>query len=757
MRPSETLSLSRVHLPADFSSVAAAFTAAQNGNATPTGASQQRISPRLETERALSPPERILHDNRALSPVTYHLHPPPEDLDLLNASGDYSSFSSLGNSSSSYSYTKEDMLVNQQRSASSRRAPRRSKAVEDEMAYRPAEDEGVASDSSGGGGDGVVRSGALDGRSATRGKRKAKGEGYLGDGLGIRPTLTRPTVRRGTRRDLDATEEDPSLNMSHSPSAMSRRSQRISVSPAPMTHPFTSPGVAYQDPLAGRPSRGPSAGRTMAANVTGGAAGFLAYVVQLGSSFIFSIIHLPKKLLRGARRGGNGALALAGIVLCLGLLLAARELSGNILRPAYRSSVAPPSNIDELVARLTSLETALAQASSTASGDLTAAQEAQRVLMKRIHELEHRQHLDDASGLETKGGVKEVQASVNQLKIEVSELQSRVSRHDEKLVDVDAEIGLVKSKIASVEEIVRRQLSEGHLRDVMLRIMPAKTPIEDGNIPPSVWAALKKVFVGADIVDEKIRGHFAAIQAPEPQWALEHHQEELNNWLLKAGHSLGYDKAAVINGIEGEVHALQSELKEIRKNVQSASSGRPAQPAVTFKSSKGEDVTEALHAIIDAALLKYSKDTIALADYALLSAGARVIPAGTSETLVLKRPSVFGQIVRGDRAITGRPPTTALETDTSVGSCWPFEGSKGTLGISLARPANIKAVTVEHAAKELALDVSSAPRDVEVVSLRDHTSQAVPNGQWASIEGEGNQDKVREWFAQREADGWIEE
>lgn len=717
---------------ANLSSVAAAFTAAQNGNATPKAVSHRALSPMPEPSRALSPPERILHDNRALSPVTYHLHPPPEDLDLLNASGDYSSFSSLGNSSGDYSYAKEDMLVNQQRSATSRRQPRRNKALEDEMAYRPAEDEGVASDSSGAGGEGVVRSGALDGRSATRGKRKTKGEGYLGDGLGIRPTMTRPTVRRGTRRELDITEEEQSINMSHSPSVMSRRSQRLSVSPAPINHPFTSPGVAYQDPQMGRASRGPSAGRTAATNVTGWVAGSLAYLVKLGSSFILFIVNLPRNLMRKARRGGNGALAVAGLVLCLGLLLAARELSGNLFKSTYRSPVAPPSNIDELIARLTSLETALARASSTASEDLTAAQEAQRVLMKRIHELEARQHQEDANGMETRAGVVDVQDSVKQLKVEVNELQSRVSKHDQKFANVDSEIEAVKGKIATVEEEVRRQLSEGHLRDIMLHIMPAKTPMDDGNIPPSVWAALKKVFVGSDAVDEKIRKHLAGIQSPDSKWALEHHQEELNKWLLKAGHSLGYDKAAIINGIEGEVHALQKELQEIRRDARNVNSGKPvAQPAVTFKSSKGEDVTQALHAIVDAALLKYSKDMLAMADYALLSAGARVIPAGTSETLVLKRPSVVGKVLRGDRAITGRPPTTALETDTAVGSCWPFEGSTGTLGISLARPVNVKAVTVEHAAKELALDVNSAPRDVEVVSFaclgRELTNSGLPS------------------------------
>ena len=80
----------------------------------------------------------------------------------------------------------------------------------------------------------------------------------------------------------------------------------------------------------------------------------------------------------------------------------------------------------------------------------------------------------------------------------------------------------------------------------------------------------------------------------------------------------------------------------------------------------------------------------------------------------------------------GRPPVYALHHDTSAGMCWPFAGSTGTLGVALARPAYIEAVSADHLARELAWDVRSAPRGMEV---------------WGLVEGRDNIEKVVAWEA----------
>lgn len=126
--------------------------------------------------------------------------------------------------------------------------------------------------------------------------------------------------------------------------------------------------------------------------------------------------------------------------------------------------------------------------------------------------------------------------------------------------------------------------------------------------------------------------------------------------------------------------------------------------------------TDTVQQLIDKSILRYSKDTLGLADYALFTAGGRVVPSITSDTLVLKPASAVAKWLGGARDVEGRSPATALHPDNSVGNCWPFRGSQGQLGVLLSRRAVVTSVTIEHAAQELALDVSTAPRFIEVVS-----------------------------------------
>jgi SUN domain-containing protein 1/2 len=137
-----------------------------------------------------------------------------------------------------------------------------------------------------------------------------------------------------------------------------------------------------------------------------------------------------------------------------------------------------------------------------------------------------------------------------------------------------------------------------------------------------------------------------------------------------------------------------------------------------LKSSGGSDPTPLLHDMITAALLKYSKDTLALPDYALFTAGARIVPSITTDTLVMRSANVLERTLLGRKNVEGRSPATALHPDISVGNCWPFKGDQAQLGVLLTRRIVVTAITIEHASKDVALDVSTAPREVQVVSSR---------------------------------------
>ncbi|KAN0061627.1 hypothetical protein ACQY0O_006475 [Thecaphora frezii] len=148
-----------------------------------------------------------------------------------------------------------------------------------------------------------------------------------------------------------------------------------------------------------------------------------------------------------------------------------------------------------------------------------------------------------------------------------------------------------------------------------------------------------------------------------------------------------------------------------------------------IKLKDGTDLKGSVLALIDAALEHYSADRIGMRDYALYSAGGRIVPEHTSETYSYMPKASWTRwlplVGSGSRfsaapqkAIRGRPPLAALHPDTSPGMCWSFAGATGSLGIHLSRPIQVKAVSLEHTPRILSLDEgASAPREVVVWGL----------------------------------------
>lgn len=117
------------------------------------------------------------------------------------------------------------------------------------------------------------------------------------------------------------------------------------------------------------------------------------------------------------------------------------------------------------------------------------------------------------------------------------------------------------------------------------------------------------------------------------------------------------------------------------------------------------DLLQRLSDLEHALQLQLHLDSVGTADYALASAGAFVIEALTSLTYVENLPK---------RAIHMKVPAVALMPDVQAGYCWAMAGSQGTLGVALARVMVPRAFTIDHIAKPLSLQYSSAPKGVEV-------------------------------------------
>ncbi|KAF8910653.1 hypothetical protein CPB84DRAFT_1743479 [Gymnopilus junonius] len=166
--------------------------------------------------------------------------------------------------------------------------------------------------------------------------------------------------------------------------------------------------------------------------------------------------------------------------------------------------------------------------------------------------------------------------------------------------------------------------------------------------------------------------------------------------------------------------------------------GSGSKSVLQIKSADGQDVSALISHMVDAAVSLSTKDGgVAKPDYALHSGGARVIPSLTSERLEISPRGVVNQLkslVTGFAGYETLPPIVALHPDLYSGHCYPFAGVTGQLGIHLAAPIYVEEVTIDHIAKELAYDLRSAPRDMEV---------------WGLLEGQDNTEKVAAWRAER--------
>ena len=223
--------------------------------------------------------------------------------------------------------------------------------------------------------------------------------------------------------------------------------------------------------------------------------------------------------------------------------------------------------------------------------------------------------------------------------------------------------------------------------------------------------------------------------------------KELEKLLEKQGEDLKAKWKALeerIGTVEGDV----KEALELGKSVSKTDAGNtPAwwnkissKPlsTVTIKSTDGQDVTALIHQMVDSITSKWSKDVLARPDFALHSGGAQVIPALTSATYSISPEGVVGKavgFVTGSGYASGLSPINALYPHNYAGRCWPFKGSEGQLGVKLADRVHISDITIDHVAKEVAFDLRSTPRQMEV---------------WGLVEGQDNLAKVASWLADRQ-------
>ncbi|CAO1613175.1 unnamed protein product [Parajaminaea phylloscopi] len=378
-------------------------------------------------------------------------------------------------------------------------------------------------------------------------------------------------------------------------------------------------------------------------------------------------------------------------------------------------------------------------------------------------------------------------------------LESRLEKLHADLQKTEARIQEVASRAQEADDIARR--AQVALQPLLEANLPAQMPVKidkrtgKPTVEPWFYESLKAVLSAPAKVDTDSNAGSVAGSDPQSWTSFKRAHEGALRALIadetssvldlqrKSGgkHAL-LSRSDFLEVLKAEIEGLKGVLEQtFNDNAQEMQSdilakvraqqsmyeeagswskkGRPAggsPPAASrweglpsladLRSSDGKDPRESILTLLDAALEAYSADKINKADFALYSAGGRVIPSMTSPTFTLsagKKASgrlgwlaglgLLGGSSGQSPQLRARSPVVALHHDNAPGMCWPFSGQSGQLGVQLARQALVTDITIEHPPSTLTFgDSSSAPREITVSALVERPEDQRKLAEWRS-------------------------
>lgn len=433
-----------------------------------------------------------------------------------------------------------------------------------------------------------------------------------------------------------------------------------------------------------------------------------------------------------------------------------------------------PSNFDEVIQRLVSLEGSFRTLSDTSTKQYTTSTEQSSLLResaKRLAGLEadfeserrksnkfhdgiEKSRLQDNDKVDSAlKGIKNKLDNLNEvIKSHETERKSdssnlvRLNNEFEKVhKDLDSYKGRLDMLVSKTDAALDKDRTIKLVRQAIEDILPSRLAVNidpktgQVSVDPKFWQYLKSHFSSSSGAEEKEyptgKGgatvsweDFIASNSDKLRKIVLHEVDAQITEEVKEGAILS--KKTFTQALEPELRSLtqklsQSTFEQIahlsheidgKLNKLSKGSESSSKHSSIKLSSSGQDVNKLVSALIEEALSKYSKDVLGRPDFALYTAGGRVIPSLTSPSYEIRPSSFSGSILArltGSGIIRGKAPVTALHPDISTGQCWAINGPSGQLGILLSRRIYPSDITVEHASKDVALDVSSAPRNFE--------------------------------------------
>ncbi|KAL9658487.1 hypothetical protein ABK040_006027 [Willaertia magna] len=184
--------------------------------------------------------------------------------------------------------------------------------------------------------------------------------------------------------------------------------------------------------------------------------------------------------------------------------------------------------------------------------------------------------------------------------------------------------------------------------------------------------------------------------------------------------------------IKKEISKIKLEIQQmVEEQINKKVSSIPQSPSQLVNSIKKQDIESTIEStvnnmrtdikkeilpvvkkMIDQAIEVYASDRINMTDFALISMGSRIV----------EHSPTFTSNGWGNWLVSTKQPGIMLQTDVTIGNCWPMKGKSGYVVIQIAFPITPTHFSIDHIPASLSPDISSAPKLFSIYGYDNHTS-----------------------------------
>ena len=257
--------------------------------------------------------------------------------------------------------------------------------------------------------------------------------------------------------------------------------------------------------------------------------------------------------------------------------------------------------------------------------------------------------------------------------------------------DLDALVKQVKAQDATIAK-VKKQKGGG--------AAPAAAPVEvnKADLTQLRRELLKEI---ADVASQSAAAA-GADKSPEVSERVTSELDELRRRLDTL--------ASIPYPVPDNSKADKTDIEELRREL-----GKLASEAKGTKrhSKAGKEVADEVRAQMEL----FRADRTGLVDYAMFSGGGKVVGHSTLAPAVAKGDGPLTNALKGLRGgVHPRADEWVISASSeAAGECLALEGNRGWVDIRLREAVAVNAITLEHVHRDVAYDITSAPKSVKIL------------------------------------------